>query len=122
MSRRNFLKVAGAATLTAAAPEVMAAPEQTRENYTLRGIELTPFQRQSLARRLEQLAPGARAEFTMNGPGAPIEGHRLVWVEVIVQLRDGTEKRGKGTAFFPATADRIEKITREALEDAFEQR
>lgn len=122
MSRRTFLKAAGAVALGGVAPEVLAAPEQRGENVSLRGIELTSFQKQSLSRRLEQLAPGAQAEFALSGPGTPVEGQRLIAVNVIVQLRNGDEKRGRGVAFFPATPDRIEKITREALEDAFEKK
>ncbi len=122
MRRRNFLKAAGAAALTAAAPEVLAAPERGKENVTLRGFDLSSVEKEVLVRKLEQLAPGARAEFTMNGPGAPVEGHRFIWVNVLIILKDGTDRTGKGTAFYPATPSTIGKITREALKDAFEQR
>ncbi len=119
MSRRNFLKtagaVAGAAAFGVVSPEVMAAPERGRENITL-NFELTPFQRESLVKSLERQAPGARAEFTLSGP-RDFEGEKIVYVEVIILLKDGSEKRGKGVGFHGLTAN--EKMARQALEDAF---
>ncbi len=119
MSRRSFLKatgaVAGAAMLGAVSPEVMAAPERGKESISL-NFELTPFQRESLVKNLEQQAPGARAEFTLSGP-RDFEGEKIVRVDVIIRLKDGSEKRGKGVGFHGLTTN--EKMVRQALEDAF---
>ena len=119
MSRRNFLKAAGAVASAAAfgavSPEVMAAPERGKESISL-NFELTPFQRASLVRHLAQQAPGARAEFTLSGP-QDFEGEKLMRIDVIVRLKDDTEKRGKGVGFHGLTAN--EKMARQALEDAF---
>lgn len=119
MSRRNFLKMAGVAALGAVAPEVMAAPEQGKENISL-NFELTPLQRESLMKNLSQRAPGARAEFTLSGPVIePYSGEKLMRVDVIVILKDGSERRGKGVGFHNLTTN--EKMAREALADAFER-
>lgn len=117
MSRRKFLQVAGAGALAAATPEVLAASERGKENISL-NFQLTPFQRESLAKSLEQRASGARAEFTLSGPRDAM-GEKLMRVDVIVQLKDGSEKRGRGVGFYGLTPN--EKMAREALQDAFER-
>lgn len=115
MSRRNFLKMAGAAALTATTPEVMAAPEKGKESVFL-NFQLTPFQRESLVKNLEQQAPGAKAEFTLSGP-RDFGGEKIMRIDVIIRLKDGSERRGKGAGFHNVTQN--EKMALEALEEAF---
>jgi len=67
-----------------------------------------------LARR----APGAKAEFTLRGPN-DVAGEKIITVSVIVRLKDGSEKRGRGVGFFQLTS--MEKMTHGALEEAFER-
>lgn len=71
----------------------------------------------SLKAVFDRLAPGGRAQFTLSGPRDAM-GEKLMMIQVIVFLKDGTEKRGRGVGFYQLTSN--EKMAREALEHAFE--
>ncbi|QQR78282.1 MAG: twin-arginine translocation signal domain-containing protein [Candidatus Moraniibacteriota bacterium] len=114
MSRRTFLKVAGAAA-AGAVLEALPSESQAETGGDLffeRGVVVTEFDKKAIAKTLNTLASGAAAQFQYMPPDE-LEVYTII---ATISLPDGSIKEGR-MAGFPGSPHG--KACRDALLKAF---